>query len=134
MEPNNLQALYNRALLLDRVGNYTEAIADYSRVINKFPNFWAGLLNRAKCYRHLGMTAKAELDEFRVLKAQMNKHLGIQQRWSKEKLRQVRKMNDFDIEKYDRWIVLGEEVSTPPEPPGVYRLHADVFPVLSILH
>ena len=113
LEPNNLQALYNRALLLDRVGNYTEAIADYSRVINKFPNFWAGLLNRAKCYRHLGMTAKAELDEFRVLKAQMNKHLGIQQRWSKEKLRQVRKMNDFDIEKYDRWIVLGEEVSTP---------------------
>ena len=113
LEPNNLQALYNRALLLDRVGDYRGAISDYSRVISKFPNFWSGLLSRAKCYRHLGLTAKAELDEFRVLKAQMNKHLGIQQRWSKEKLRSVRKMNDFDIEKYDQWIVLNDEVSTP---------------------
>ena len=113
LEPNNLQARYNRALLLDRVGDYRSAIADYSRVIAQFPNFWSGLLSRAKCYRHLGMNAKAELDEFQVLKAQMNKHLGIQQRWSKEKLRQVRKMNDFDIEKYDQWIVLNDEISTP---------------------
>ena len=113
LEPDNLQARYNRALLLDRVGDYRGAIDDYSRVISKFPNFWSGLLSRAKCYRHLGMTAKAELDEFRVLKAQMSKHLGLQQRWSKEKLRRVRKMNDFDIEKYDQWIVLNDEVSTP---------------------
>ena len=45
---------------------------------NQFPNFWIGLSNRANCYRRLGMTAKAEMDEFRIFKAQMNKHIGIQ--------------------------------------------------------
>lgn len=112
-EPDNLQALYNRALLLDRTGNYQAAIIDYSRVIDTFPNFWAGLLARAACYRHLGMTAKAELDEFRVTKAQLDKHLGIQQRWSKSKLREVRKMSDIDVEKYDQWVVVDDEVMTP---------------------
>ena len=112
-EPNNLQALYNRALLLDRTGNYRAAIADYSRVIETFPNFWAGLLARAQCYRNLGMTAKAEQDEFRVTKAQLDKHLGIQQRWSKNKLREMRKLSDVDVEKYDQWVVIDDEVTTP---------------------
>jgi len=112
-EPNNLQALYNRALLLDRTGNYRAAIDDYSRVIDTFPNFWSGLLARAECYRHLGMTAKAELDEFRVMKAQLDKHLGIQQRWSKSKLREMRKLSDVDVEKYDQWVVVDNDVVTP---------------------
>ena len=112
-EPNNLQALYNRALLLDRTGNYQAAIRDYSRVIETFPNFWAGLLARASCYRRLGMTAKAEMDEFRVTKAQLDKHLGIQQRWSKSKLREMRKLSDVDVEKYDQWVVVDEDVVTP---------------------
>ncbi len=112
-EPNNLQALYNRALLLDRTGNYRAAIVDYSRVIETFPNFWSGLLARAQCYRRLGMTQKAELDEFRVTKAQLDKHLGIQQRWSKSKLREMRKLSDVDVEKYDQWVVVDEEVVTP---------------------
>lgn len=112
-EPNNLQALYNRALLLDRTGNYRAAIADYSRVIETFPNFWAGLLARAQCYRRLGQTAKAEQDEFRVTKAQLDKHLGIQQRWSKNKLREMRKLSDVDVEKYDQWVVVDDEVTTP---------------------
>ncbi|MBR1469793.1 MAG: tetratricopeptide repeat protein [Prevotella sp.] len=112
-EPNNLQALYNRALLLDRTGNYRAAIADYSRVIETFPNFWAGLLARAQCYRKLGMNGKAELDEFRVTKAQLDKHLGIQQRWSKNKLREMRKLSDIDVEKYDQWVVIDDEVTTP---------------------
>ena len=113
LEPNNLLALYNRAILLDKTGNYRSAILDYTRVINKFPNFWSGLLSRAKCYRRLGMNAKAELDEFRVFKAQMNKHLGLQQRWSRGKLRQVRKLSDIDVEKYDQWVVQDSEVTTP---------------------
>ncbi len=112
-EPNNLQALYNRALLLDRTGNYRAAIKDYSRVIETFPNFWAGLLARAACYRRLGMTGKAEMDEFRVTKAQLDKHLGIQQRWSKSKLREMRKLSDIDVEKYDQWVVVDDDVVTP---------------------
>lgn len=113
LEPDNLLALYNRAILLDRTGDYRAAIRDYSRVIEKFPNFWNGLTSRANCYRRLGMTAKAELDEFRVLKRQMDKHVGIQQRWSRSKLRQVRKMSDIDVEKYDQWVVQDNEVTTP---------------------
>ncbi|MBQ4027614.1 MAG: tetratricopeptide repeat protein, partial [Prevotella sp.] len=112
-EPNNILALYNRAILLDRTGNYRAAIADYSVVIDKFPNFWTGLMSRAACYRKLGMTAKAELDEFKVMKAQIDKQQGIQQRWSKSKLREVRKMSDIDVEKYDQWVVVDEDVVTP---------------------
>lgn len=111
-EPNNLQALYNRALLLDRTGNYRAAIDDYSRVIETFPNFWSGLLSRAACYRKLGQTAKAEMDEFRVTKAQLDKHLGLQHRWSASKLREMRKLSDIDVEKYDQWVVVDDEVTT----------------------
>ncbi|MBO4315189.1 MAG: tetratricopeptide repeat protein [Prevotella sp.] len=112
-EPNNILALYNRAILLDKTGDYRAAIADYSRVIETFPNFWTGLINRAACYRKLGMVAKAEMDEFRVTKAQMDKRLGIQQRWSPNKLREVRKMSDVDVEKYDQWVVVDEDIVTP---------------------
>ena len=111
--PNTLLALYNRAILLDRTGNYRAAINDYTRVIEHFPNFWSGLMSRAACYRKLGMNNQAELDEFRVLKAQMDKHLGIQNRWSKSKLREVRKMSDVDVEKYDQWVVVDEDIVTP---------------------
>jgi len=113
-EPENLLALYNRAILLDRTGSYREAIRDYSRVIEKFPNFWSGLMSRAQCYRRLGMTAKAQADENRVMNAQLDKHFGgVQKRWSKGKLREVRKMSDVDVEKYDQWVVVDDDVVTP---------------------
>ena len=109
LEPNHIQALYNRARLLDMTGDYRAAIRDYSRVIDEFPNFWVGLMARARCYRHLGQVSKAELDEFRVFKAQQEKHYGIQPRWSKNKIRQVRKMSEIDVEKYDQLVIADEE-------------------------
>lgn len=112
LEPNNIQALYNRALLNDKTGNLKAAIRDYSRVIQKFPNFWNGLLARANCYRRLGMRNQAELDEFRVFKAQMNKHLGVQQRWSRAKLNQVRRMSDIDVDKYDQLVIADDDIVT----------------------
>lgn len=105
MEPQNFMAIYNRALLNDRIGNLRAAIRDYTTVISQFPNFWAGLSARASCYRRLGMTNQAELDEFRILKAQMDKHLGIQQRWSRAKLNEVRKRSEIDINKYNDVVV-----------------------------
>ena len=96
MEPHNVMALFNRAILLDKTGNLHAAIRDYSTVISQFPNFWTGLSRRANCYRRLGLTAKAELDEFRIMKAQMNKHQGIQPRWSKNKSKQMRKRSEVD--------------------------------------
>lgn len=120
MEPNNIMAIFNRALLLDRTGDMEGAIRDYTRVIDEFPNFWTGLQYRANCYRRLGMTAKAEQDEFRILKAQMDKHLGIQPRWSKNKQKEVRKLSDIDMNKYNQ-LVEADENEVEHEYASAYR-------------
>ena len=105
MEPQNYMAIFNRALLHDKTGNLRAAIKDYTAVINQFPNFWTGLSYRAGCYRRLGMTAKAELDEFRIFKAQMNKHLGIQPRWSAKTKKEMRKRSEIDPNKFASLVV-----------------------------
>ncbi len=106
LEPDNLMALYNRALLLEQTGNPRAAIRDYTKVINEYPNFWTGLHQRAQCYRKLGMNKQAELDEFRILKAQIDKRFGKQPRLSKK---QMRKRSDVDIEKYNQLAVADEQ-------------------------
>ena len=112
MEPENYLAIFNRALLHDRTGDIQAAIRDYTTVIEQFPNFWTGLSYRAQAYRKLGMTAKAELDEFKILKAQMDKHQGIQPRWSKNKRKAVRKRSEIDPNKYAEMVVADEAEST----------------------
>lgn len=106
LEPDNLMALYNRALLLENTGNPRAAIRDYTKVIDEYPNFWAGLHQRASCYRKLGLTRQAEQDEFRILKAQIDKRFGKQPRLSKQKMR---KRSDEDIEKYNQLAVADEQ-------------------------
>ena len=107
LEPNDLMALFNRALLLEQTGNLRDAIRDYSKVIDEFPNFWFGLDHRASCYRRLGMTKQAEADEFRILKAQMDKRYGGKQpRLSK---RQMRRKSDTDPDKYNQLVVADEQ-------------------------
>ena len=120
LEPNNMMALFNRATLLDRTGDLKAAIADYTKVIDEFPNFWTGLHYRAACYRRLGMTAKAEMDEFRILKAQNDKHLGKQARWSRKKLEAMRKKSEIDPNKYDQ-IVVEDEQTDEHEYKSEYR-------------
>ena len=117
LEPDNLMALYNRALLLEKTGNPRAAIRDYSKVIAEYPNFWTGLHQRAQCYRSLGMKKEAELDEFRILKAQIDKRFGKQPRLSKK---QMRKRSDEDIEKYNQLAVADEE-DIAPEYQSDYR-------------
>jgi tetratricopeptide (TPR) repeat protein len=99
-------ALFNRALLLEQTGNLRAAIRDYSKVIEEYPNFWFGLQHRAACNRRLGNTKQAELDEFRILKAQMDKRYGHQPRLSKK---QMRKRSDEDLEKYNQLVVADEQ-------------------------
>ena len=106
LEPDNLMALYNRALLLEKTGNPRAAIRDYSKVIAEYPNFWTGLHQRAQCYRSLGMKKEAEQDEFRILKAQIDKRFGKQPRLSKK---QMRKRSDEDIEKYNQLAMADEQ-------------------------
>jgi tetratricopeptide (TPR) repeat protein len=114
-------AIFNRGILLDRTGNLRGAIRDYSSVIAQFPNFWTGLSYRARCYRKLGMNAKAELDEFRIMKAQMNKHLGIQPRWSKHTLKAMRRRTEIDPDKYDQVVVEEADENMANEYKSQYR-------------
>jgi hypothetical protein len=51
------------------------------------------------------MTKQAEQDEFRILKAQIDKRYGHQPRLSKK---QMRKRSDEDIEKYNQLAVADE--------------------------
>ena len=120
LEPTNVMALFNRATLLDRTGDLRSAIRDYTKVIDVFPNFWTGLQFRAACYRKLGMTAKAEMDEFRIMKAQMDKHQGVQRRWGKAKLNAMRSLGDIDPEKYDQ-LVVDENVTEEHKYESAYR-------------
>lgn len=120
MEPDNVMAILNRAILHDKTGNLRAAISDYTTVINRFPNFWSGLSQRAKAYRRLGMTAKAEMDEFRILKAQLDKQQGKQVRWSKNKLKEVRKRSEIDLDKHNQ-IVIADEQETIHEYKSKFR-------------
>lgn len=106
LEPDNLMALFNRGLLRDKTGDVRGAIRDYSEVISQYPNFWTGLQYRARCYRRLGMTRQAEIDEFRILKAQMDKRYG---KPTKPMNKQTRKRSDDDLEKYNQLVVADEE-------------------------
>jgi tetratricopeptide (TPR) repeat protein len=100
-------ALFNRALLLEQTGDMRGAIRDYSKVIEEYPNFWFGLQHRAACYRRLGQTRQAEADEFRVLKAQIDKRYGGKQPKMKE--HKMRKRSDDDVEKYNHLVVADEQ-------------------------
>ncbi len=122
MEPGNVMAIYNRAILLERTGDIYGAIRDYSYLIDEFPNFWDGLARRARCYRMLGMTAKAEMDEFRIFKAQIDKSNGIQPRWTKEQKMNARKKSEIDFSKYNNLIV-EDENSIEHEYATAYRGH-----------
>ncbi len=112
LEPENMLAIFNRGQLRMNTGDLSGAISDFTSVINEFPNFWTGLSYRAKCYRMMGQNAKADLDEFRILKAQMDKHVGVQNRWSKKKQKEVRKRSEIDPEKYNQIVVEDEPQET----------------------
>ena len=107
IEPDNMLALFNRGLLRENTGDLRGAISDCTKVINEYPNFWTGLHYRAGCYRRLGMNRQAELDEFRILKAQMDKRYGGKQ--PRMKKRPVRKRSDEDMEKYNQLVVADEQ-------------------------
>lgn len=76
MEPENMMATFNRGLLRAQTGDYRGAIADYTTVIEQHPNFLAGYYNRGEARRKIGDRKGAEMDEFKVMKAQLDKRNG----------------------------------------------------------
>ena len=120
LEPGNVLALFNRGILRECTGDLRGAVSDYSTVIEQFPNFWTGLSYRAACYRKLGMTAKAEEDEFKVLKGQLDKRQGKERRWTEEETRQMRKRSEIDPDKYDQ-LVVADDNNVEHEYKNAYR-------------
>ncbi len=121
MEPENVLAIFNRGILRENTGDINGAIRDYTKVINQFPNFWTGLSYRARCYRKIGYTAAAEKDEFAIYKAQMDKHLGIQPRWSASQVKEMRRRGEIDPDKYSSIVV--EDAEDTHDYQSEYRGH-----------
>ena len=72
-EPDNFLARYNRALLYAKTGQYRQAISDYDIVLERYPNFEAGLFARSECKRKIGDMAGGERDYNRSRELQKQK-------------------------------------------------------------
>ncbi len=107
-EPDNMIVLFNRAILLGNIGSYKAAIRDITTVLKQYPEFWTGYSYRAQMYRKSGNTRAAELDEFRVLRAQMNRRAGISNATHKS----TRTKSNTDIERYQDIVVEDREEET----------------------
>ena len=72
-----MMATFNRGLLRAQTGDYRGAIEDYTTVINQYPNFLAGYYQRAEARKKIGDRKGAEADEFKVMKAQLDRQNGV---------------------------------------------------------
>ena len=68
LDPDNYRALYNRAMIYRAMfkGNTEGALADISRVAERFPDFPGAIYMWAELYRERGQLARAEADGLRV--------------------------------------------------------------------
>lgn len=95
----NTLALYNRALLRERTGNYSGAEDDITQILLDYPNFFNGYALRARCRREMGQEALAKADEtIAHRKALDNLFASIPKR--KDSIRHVRRLSAQDISRY----------------------------------
>lgn len=108
VEPDNMMATFNRGLLRDKTGDYQGAVNDFSAVLDEYPNFLAGYQYRAQVLRKMGELHRAEADEFKVLKAQLDAQNGVKktQTASADK---TRKKSDKNMNNYRKIIVADNE-------------------------
>ncbi len=138
IEPDNMMATFNRGILRAQTGDHRGAIQDYTTVINEHPNFLAGYYHRSEAYRKIGDRKKAELDEFKVMKAQLDKRNNPQQ-GTKDKAtaenkegkegqdgeegedgNKTRKKSDKNMDNY-RKIVIADDSDAPEQYKNDYR-------------
>ena len=77
IEPDNMMATFNRGLLRAQTGDYRGAIKDYTTVIDQYPNFLAGYYHRAEARKKIGDKKGAEMDDFKLMKAQLDRQNGV---------------------------------------------------------
>ncbi len=118
LEPDNMIALFNRALMLNNTGDYRGAIHDINAVIKEFPNFWTGYQLRAEVRRKMGDTKGAELDEFKVLKAQMERRYGGNKQ---QDTKRTRKVSDRTMEDYNKLVEADASEDETPTYESEYR-------------
>ena len=118
LEPDNMIALFNRALMLNNTGDYRGAIRDINAVIKEFPNFWTGYQFRAEVRRKMGDTKGAELDEFKVLKAQMDQRYGGKK---PQNTKRTRKVSDRTMEDYNKLVEADTSEDESPTYESEYR-------------
>lgn len=119
-EPRNYQAILNRALLYDNLGEYEKAIVDYDAVIEVYPEYVEALFARSEAKRKIGDTRGGEQDF--NLAMQMQK----EQKNNPEMMREAsdrvtdniaaRKESDNSINKYDRLMVMDNDLAQTLEP------------------
>ena len=114
MEPDNMMAIFNRGLLRAQTGDYRGAIQDYSTVIEEYPNFLAGYYQRAEARKKIGDRKGAEQDEFKLLKAQLDKQNGVKdkdvaqnknQEVEEDEGNKTRKKSDKNMNNYRRIVI-----------------------------
>lgn len=112
MEPDNMMAIFNRALLLDRTGDYRGAVEDYTRVIDEYPNFWTGYQCRAEARRKMGDVKGAEMDEYVLLKAEIDRQNGVQPSNNANDDETTRKKSDKNMDNYRKLVVADDAESS----------------------
>ena len=65
--PSNFMALYNRALLHMRTGQYREAVKDFTAILKKYPEFEAGYMARGEAKRRMGDLRGGDADYERAM-------------------------------------------------------------------
>ncbi len=118
LEPDNMIALFNRALMLNNTGDYRGAVRDIDAVIEEFPEFWTGYQFRAEVRRKMGDARGAELDEFKVMKAQMDRRYGGKK---PQGAKQTRKVSDRTMEDYNKLVEADASEDEPPAYESEYR-------------
>lgn len=129
MEPENMMAVFNRGILRAQTGDYRGAIKDYTTVINLYPNFLAGYYHRAEARKKIGDRKGAELDDFKLMKAQLDKQNGVTNRdvaQNKDKDSEsdaegkTRKKSDKNVNNY-RKIVIADDSEAEQRYTSDYR-------------
>lgn len=127
VEPDNMMATFNRGLVRAQTGDYKGAISDYSTVIDQYPNFLAGYHHRSEARKKIGDRKGAEKDDFKILKAQLDKQNGVTandktvaENKDDEEGNKTRKKSNKDMNNY-RKIVIADEADTEQRYKSDYR-------------
>lgn len=112
----NYIAYYNRAILKNNIADYKGALSDINKVIDQHPNYPQIYYLRAQIYRRLRQNSAAIADENRALDieeyiqkqlatTQGRKQLEEQEKQKANRLREIRKESNNDINKFNLLVV-----------------------------